>query len=80
MRSPPADDDQMNHGMIIVAGSQAQADGVPTRAGWRSIRAVREGSVYAAPRPILLIPGPRIVEGIEFLAHLLHPEIGRAHV
>jgi iron complex transport system substrate-binding protein len=37
--------------------------------------AVREGNVYAVDANAYFArPGPRLVEGVELLAHLLHPE------
>jgi iron complex transport system substrate-binding protein len=42
-------------------------------AGWRSLRAVKQGRVYIL-REILQHPSPRFVEGVEELARILHPE------
>jgi iron complex transport system substrate-binding protein len=44
------------------------------RPGWQSIRAVRDGRVYAVDGSAYFNrPGPRLVESVEILAHLLHP-------
>jgi iron complex transport system substrate-binding protein len=40
----------------------------------KSIPAVREGRVYAYPSDKILRPGPRIGEGLEEIARLVHPE------
>jgi iron complex transport system substrate-binding protein len=37
------------------------------------MRAVKARRAYAVSRAELLIPGPRIVDGVEHLAALLHP-------
>ncbi|PWC26670.1 ABC transporter substrate-binding protein [Teichococcus aestuarii] len=58
--------------VILLAGTAAQAEALTRRPGWEGLRAVREGRVHAVPRALLLIPGPRVVEGVEHLAPLLH--------
>lgn len=60
---------------IIVAGSPQQAASLGSRPGWQSIAAVAAGRVDSLPSALLLIPGPRVVEGVEQLAALLHPEL-----
>lgn len=43
---------------------------------WRSLRAVREGSVWIADgNAYFNRPGPRIVESTEILAEILHPQV-----
>jgi iron complex transport system substrate-binding protein len=42
--------------------------------GWDDLPAVRDGRVYAVDaNSYFARPGPRVVEGTELLAHLLHP-------
>ena len=60
--------------VILVAGSEAQAAAVPGRVGWSTLPAVQRGAVFAMPRPLLLIPGPRIADGVERMARVLHPD------
>ena len=44
--------------------------------GWDDLPAVRNGRVYAVDaNSYFARPGPRVVEGTELLAHLLHPEL-----
>jgi iron complex transport system substrate-binding protein len=44
--------------------------------GWSDLRAVREGRVFVADgNQYFNRPGPRIVESLEILAELLHPEL-----
>ena len=44
--------------------------------GWAEIPAVRNGKVFAADaNSYFARPGPRVVEGTELLAHLIHPEL-----
>jgi iron complex transport system substrate-binding protein len=46
------------------------------RAGWDGIKAVVNGQVYTFDPFILSVPGPRLVDGFEELAVIIHPEIG----
>ncbi len=60
---------------VVVTAHRSTTDQPQTRAGWSSLRAVREGRVIRPPDPDLLVrPGPRVVEGIAWLAAALHPE------
>jgi len=44
--------------------------------GWSELPAVRNGQVYAVDaNSYFARPGPRVVDGTELLAHLIHPEI-----
>ncbi len=45
------------------------------RAGWGEIKAVVDGNVYPFDPFILSVPGPRLIDGFEQLAEILHPEI-----
>jgi iron complex transport system substrate-binding protein len=46
------------------------------RPGWRELPAVQQGRVYAVDASSYFArPGPRVVEGTELLAHLIHPGI-----
>src|SRR3989442_1259452 len=45
------------------------------RPGWNDLRAVRNGCVYLTDASAYFNrPGPRIVDGLEILAKILHPE------
>lgn len=44
--------------------------------GWADLPAVRDRRVYAVDaNSYFARPGPRVVEGTELLAHLLHPDL-----
>jgi iron complex transport system substrate-binding protein len=54
----------------------AQAKELLQRPGWDGLPAVRSGRVYAVDANAYFArPGPRVVDGVELLAHLIHPEI-----
>jgi iron complex transport system substrate-binding protein len=45
-------------------------------AGWSGLPAVRQGRVYAVDaNSYFARPGPRVMDGTELLAHLIHPEL-----
>jgi len=48
---------------------------VMARAGWQSIAAVQKKQIYPFDDNLVSRPGPRMVDGIEALAKLLHPEL-----
>ena len=43
--------------------------------GWRDIPAVNSGEVYLIDHTYFSCPGPRIVDGLEILAQLTHPDL-----
>lgn len=44
--------------------------------GWSNVPAVRQGRVYAVDaNSYFARPGPRVVDGTELLAHLIHPDL-----
>ena len=58
----------------LVAGRPDQAAEVPRRTGFAALSALRAGRVHVVSRAQFLIPGPRVVDGVESLARLLHGE------
>jgi iron complex transport system substrate-binding protein len=61
---------------IIVLGDSAygvSADSVKQRAGWGTLSAVQTGQIYPFDDNLVSRPGPRLVDGLEALAKLLHP-------
>jgi iron complex transport system substrate-binding protein len=50
------------------------------RPGWFDLPAVRAGRVYAVDaNSYFARPGPRVIDGTELLAHLVHPEVFQWH-
>ena len=43
--------------------------------GWDALPAVRSGEVYLIDHVYFSVPGPRIVQGLEILAQLTHPDV-----
>ncbi|MBS1249476.1 MAG: Vitamin B12-binding protein [Chloroflexi bacterium] len=65
-----------NPDIIILADALfgITPEGVAERPGWDGIKAVEEEQVFPF-EPILSVPGPRLVDGFEQLAEILHPEV-----
>ncbi len=47
---------------------------VARRPGWSLLRAVSRGAIYPIETEVVSRPGPRVVEGLELLAKLFHPD------
>jgi iron complex transport system substrate-binding protein len=64
---------------IILLGDYVwggvQPEDVAARPGWEVIAAVEKQKVYPFDDNLVSRPGPRLVDGLEELARLLHPEI-----
>lgn len=67
-----------NPDVIIVGdftwGGVTVAD-VSARSGWEGIKAVQNGQVFEFDDNLVSRPGPRLVDGLEQMAKLLHPEL-----
>jgi len=58
-----------------VARTRADLPLLPSRPGWASLPAVRDGAVYVVDGSAYFSrPGPRVVDSLEILAGILHPE------
>ncbi len=65
--------------IIISTGVMSKLSGVTpesisTRESWNSTSAVQNGKIYEVDEALLTIWGPRIVDGLDTLAHIIHPE------
>lgn len=59
--------------VYLLAGRPDQAAEIPGRPGFAGLQAIRDDRLHAVSRAELLIPGPRVVAGVQRLARLLHP-------
>jgi iron complex transport system substrate-binding protein len=63
---------------VIIFGAgpfvPTTVESLMARPGWERISAVEQGRVYPIDTDLVDVPGPRLVEGLELLARLLHPE------
>ena len=64
--------------VIIVADGRygISLSQVKERTGWESIAAVKKGAIYLIDSDLTQRDGPRLVDGLEEIAALLHPELG----
>lgn len=63
---------------IIVLGDAnygVTAEMVKARPGWSVITAVKNGAIYPIDDVLISRPGPRIIDGLEALARIIHPEL-----
>ncbi len=64
---------------IIILGDYTWGGVTPealaTRAGWEVLTAVKENKVFTFDDNLVSRPGPRLVDGLEAMARLLHPEL-----
>jgi iron complex transport system substrate-binding protein len=49
------------------------AEKIKQRPGWSSISAVKNEKIYPIDNDLIARPGPRMVDGLEALANILHP-------
>lgn len=62
---------------IILLGDSnygVTAEAVASRPGWDGLKAVIDGNVFPFDDNLVSRPGPRLIDGLEALAQLLHPE------
>ena len=58
-----------------VARHLREAPWLAAQEGWRDLPAVASGEVYLIDHTYFSCPGPRVVDGIEILAQLSHPDL-----
>jgi iron complex transport system substrate-binding protein len=59
---------------LNLAKTVAEAQQLHSFPGWSDLPAVKAGRVYAVDaNSYFARPGPRVVEGTELLAHIIHP-------
>ena len=63
-----------------LARSVREIPWLAAQPGWSELPAVRSGEVYLIDHSTLSRPGPRVVDGLELLAELTHPELFSGHI
>lgn len=66
-----------NPSVIVLGDSMwgVTPESVLARAGWETLDAVKNNQIFAFDDNMVSRPGPRLVDGLEQLAKLLHPEL-----
>jgi iron complex transport system substrate-binding protein len=60
---------------IATTGSMASPGQIAKRSGYSALKAVKDGRVYVIDDDLLVRPGPRLIDGLEQLAQMIHPEV-----
>ncbi len=63
-----------------LARSVREIPWLAAQPGWSELPAVRSGEVYLIDHSTLSRPGPRVVDGLELLAQLTHPDLFAGHI
>ena len=66
-----------NPNIVVTGGANwgVSAEEVASRLVWQDLDAVKNGKIFAIDDTPLVRPGPRIADGLELLAGLIHPEL-----
>jgi iron complex transport system substrate-binding protein len=59
---------------IADSGSMSEPGDLSSRPGFSNLTAVRDGHVYVIEDSLIARPGPRLAEGLQQLARMIHPE------
>lgn len=59
---------------IADSGSMSEPGEIDKRAGFSELTAVKDGHVYVIDDNLIARPGPRLAEGLQALAAMIHPE------
>jgi iron complex transport system substrate-binding protein len=63
---------------VIILGDSAYGitpESIASRPGWENLSAVKNNQIFPFDDNLVSRPGPRLVDGLEALAKLLHPEL-----
>jgi iron complex transport system substrate-binding protein len=64
---------------IIILGDYTWGgvtpEDVAARPGWETLSAIQNGKIYTIDDNLVSRPGPRMVDGLETMAKLIHPEL-----
>jgi iron complex transport system substrate-binding protein len=63
---------------IADSGSMSKPGDITKRAGFATLTAVKDGHVYVIADNIIARPGPRLVQGLQELVRMIHPEVSSA--
>lgn len=61
---------------IYILNSHAHTpEDVKNRAGYEGLKAIKNNKVYTIEDDLVTLPGPRIIEGLEAMSKIIHPEV-----
>jgi iron complex transport system substrate-binding protein len=59
---------------VADSGSMSKPGDLSSRPGFSSLTAVKDGHVYVIEDSLIARPGPRLAQGLQQLAKMIHPE------
>ena len=60
---------------VYIANDFQSVSDIMTRPRYENLTAVRTGRVYTINDDLINLPGPRVVQGLEKMAQMIHPEL-----
>ena len=60
---------------VSIKGTMQEPEQISQKPGYDRLSAVREGRVFVVEDNLFVRPGPRVVEGLEAIASMAHPEV-----
>jgi iron complex transport system substrate-binding protein len=62
---------------VVVVMPEVEAENAQAQAMelWEHLAALGAGRLYAVDGTAFAIPGPRLIDGVELLGHILHPDL-----
>jgi len=63
---------------VAMAGAQSSPGAIAERPGYSGLAAVKDGKVFVLDDDLIARPGPRLAQGLEQLAAMIHPEASPA--
>jgi len=66
---------ERNPDIYLINNHAHTPEDVKTRPGYAQLKAVQSDMIYAIEDDLVTLPGPRIVDGLEQMAQIIHPEL-----
>lgn len=66
---------ERNPEIYLLNNHAHQPEDIKTRPGYGGLQAVQNNQVYTVEDDLVTLPGPRIVDGLEQMAKIIHPEV-----
>lgn len=64
-----------NPDIVVYTTTSTSKDAIAARSGWGNVTAVKQDNIHSIPDDLISRYGPRIVDGLEELAAIIHPEL-----
>jgi iron complex transport system substrate-binding protein len=64
-----------NPDIVVYTTTSTSKEAIAARSGWGNVTAVQQDKIHSIPDDLISRYGPRIVDGLEELAAIIHPEL-----